>query len=127
MKKTLVGIICGIFASVGLCMASDMTFTQGIAQKKTMAVYLYADWADNAQQGLQIFKQMEQKYSKKYAFVTLNIADADARSFNKTYSIYPNLPYVMLFRDGVRFSRFLNKDCIMNTSCFAEKLDSFVN
>ena len=127
MKKTLVGIICVMFISIGFCMASDTTFSQGSAQKKPMAVYLYADWADNAQQGMVIFSQMEKKYNKKYNFITLNIADPDAKSFNKMYNIYPNLPYVLLFRDGTRFSRFINMECLSSPSCFSGKLDVFVN
>ena len=128
-KKILWSLI--VFSLICLCVSAEpqtkMTFAQGIAQSKPMALYLYADWADGAKQGLAAFNQMKPKYSSKYNFVTLNIADSEAKSFNKMYHIYPNLPYVLLFRDGTKFSRFVNIDCVNNTSCFNNKLDVFVN
>ena len=104
---------------------AELTFEQGIKQSKPMALYLYADWADNASQGLIAFKQIGKSYSGRYNFITLNIAKPEAKAFNKMYYIYPNLPYVLLFRDGTKFSRFVNTDCVMDSSCFSGKLDAF--
>ena len=113
----------GVFAAT----QTTMTFEEGIKQSKAMALYLYADWADGAEQGKTAFNQMKSRYSDKYNFITLNIADKDAKAFNKMYHIYPNLPYVLLFRDGTRFSRFINMECLNSPSCFSGKLDVFVN
>lgn len=127
MKKIFLSLFFVISLFVCTIKVSALTFEQGISQTKPMALYIYADWADNAQQGLQAFKAMEPAYSQKYNFVTLNIASEEAKAFNKMYHIYPNLPYVLLFRDGTKFSRFINMDCLMNNSCFKGKLDVFVN
>ena len=127
MKKFFIVSVLFLFSVFCINKASAMTFEQGITQAKPMALYIYADWADNATQGMQVFNQTAQKYSDKYNFVTLNIASPETKAFNKMYHIYPNLPYVLLFRDGTKFSRFLNMDCVMKDSCFSEKLDLFVN
>ena len=129
MKNFLWSLL--VFSVLCLCVSAEpqtkMTFAQGIAQSKPMALYLYADWADGAKQGLAVFNQMKPKFSSRYNFVTLNIADPDAKAFNKMYHIYPNLPYVLLFRDGTKFSRFINMDCVNSTSCFSDKLDVFAD
>lgn len=127
MKKFFLCLLLSILVVFGAQKTSAMTFEEGIKQSKPMALYLYADWADNAAQGLQTFNLMGQRYSNKYNFITLNIASPEAKAFNKMYHIYPNLPYVLLFRDGTKFSRFLNMDCVMSDSCFSGKLDVFVN
>ena len=128
MKKVLSGLLFGLlllFSSVNK--TNSMTFEEGIKQSKPMALYLYAGWADNADKGMLAFNNMAQKYSNTYNFITLNIASQEAKAFNKMYHIYPNLPYVLLFRDGVRFSRYLKMDCVLDSSCFSGKLDVFVN
>ena len=127
MKKILLGLAVSLLVLFCCNIANAMTFEEGLGQNKAMALYIYADWADNAAQGKLAFQAMEQKYSNKYNFVTLDIASKEAKAFNKIYHIYPNLPYVLLFRDGVRFSRYLKMDCVMDTSCFSSKLDVFVN
>ena len=104
-----------------------LTFDEAISQSKPCAVLIYADWADDVQNITLNFKSKEQQYAKKYNFVTLNIADAETKSFNKMYHIYPNLPYVLLFRDHGKVSRLLKKDCVTTDSCFTEKLNLFVN
>ncbi len=127
MKKFFLGLILSLLCVFGVEKVYSMTFEEGMKQSKAMALYIYADWADNAEQGKAVFQAMEQKYGNKYNFVTLDIASPEAKAFNKIYHIYPNLPYVLLFRDGVRFSRYLKMDCVLDSSCFGGKLDVFVN
>lgn len=107
--------------------AGAATFGEAISEKQPVAVLIYADWADDAQQVLQSFKTAELQYGGKYNFVTLNIALPETKEFNKSYHIYPNLPYVLFFKDKGKVSRYLTKDCVMNQSCFKEKLKSFAN
>lgn len=107
--------------------AHALKYEEAISQSKPMAILVYAPWADNQQACMQAFKAMEQQYGAQYNFVLLNIATADAKAFNKTYHIYPNLPYVLLFRDRGKISRYLKSDCVMNNSCFTDKLNLFIN
>lgn len=102
-----------------------VTFDEAMSQSKPVALFLYADWADNAQSMLGVFNQMEQQYGNSYNFVKINIGNKEAKSFNQKFYIYPNLPYVLLFRDRGRISRFIQKDCAANSSCLKEKLDLF--
>ena len=104
-----------------------MKFEQAISQTKPMALLVYADWADDAQTVLQTFNATGLQYEGKYNFVTMNIASPDTKAFNKSYHIYPNLPYVLFFKDKGKVSRYLKKDCVLNASCFKEKLDFFIN
>lgn len=126
MKKFILCLMLMTLVCIGSNAAEQkMTFEQGIKSSKPMALYLYADWADGAQAGMDAFNKMKPEFSKRYNFVTLDIAKPEAKAFNKMYHIYPNLPYVLLFRDGIRFSRFINMDCVNSSSCFSGKLDAF--
>ena len=125
MKKILT-LLLAMFA---ISEVSALTFDEAIEQsdKIPAAVLIYADWADDIQEAKQSFSLMEQRYKGKYNFLKLNIADKDTKSFNKTYSIMPNLPYVMLFRNGIKFSRMVYKDCVKDDSCLSDKLEVFDN
>ena len=107
--------------------AYALKYEEAINQSKPMAILVYAPWADNQQTCMQAFKAMEQQYAAQYNFVLINIATADAKAFNKTYHIYPNLPYVLLFKDRGKISRYLKADCVMNNTCFTDKLNLFIN
>lgn len=107
--------------------ANSITYEEALNQSKPMAIMIYADWADNLPETQQIFDAMSALYGKQYNFIKLNIASSDTKAFNKTYHIYPNLPYVLLFKDRGKISRYLQKNCILDKACFASKLDVFKN
>ena len=107
--------------------ARAVSFEDAIKQKQPCAVLIYANWADNVNAIQSAYNSIAQKYSGKYNFVSINIATEEAKSFNKTNYIYPNLPYVLLFKERGRMSRCITQDCLMNETCFKEKLDLFAN
>ena len=102
-----------------------MDFEKAVYNKKPSVVLIYADWADDAVAVMGQFRGLEAEYSKKYNFVELNIASPETKAFNKTYHIYPNLPYILLFKDKAKTTRAIAKDCILNNECIKEKLDIF--
>ena len=127
MKKFVVMMIsamfCLLFANKGTC----MSYTDAVNSSKPAVVMIYADWADDVQDIEKIFQKMDQKYVNKLNFVMLNIADKETKEFNKKFYIYPNLPYILLLRDGGKVSRYLKKDCAMSRSCMEEKIKFFIN
>ncbi len=127
MKKTVLGLF--LFLSLILCglKVNAVSFSEAVNQSKPSAILIYADWADDYQNVYNAFETVSQTFGDRYNFVTINIADKEAKEFNKTFNIYPNLPYVLLFRDKGKMSRYLKKDCVLNTSCFTEKLTFFIN
>ncbi len=127
MKKILISLftlvlVCSCFNS-----AKAVTYKEALKSNKPIAIFVYADWADNLQNMQKSFEMMNQKYGDKFNFVNLNIASDEAKEYNKRYYIYPNLPYVILHRDGGKVSRFLKQDCVISKSCFDEKLKFFIN
>lgn len=106
--------------------AKAMDFEKAVNGKKPSVVLIYADWADDVDAVKGQFKGLEPEYSKKYNFVELNIASPETKVFNKTYHIYPNLPYILLFKNKAKTTRAVPKDCILNGECIKEKLDIFV-
>ena len=127
MKKILSFLFLSVAFFICTNTVNAMSYEEAIVQSKPFALLVYADWADDVQAVSQNFSAAGLKYASKYNFVSLNIASKDAKAFNKSFHIYPNLPYVLLFRDKGKFSRYLNKECIMKEACFNEKLDFFVN
>ena len=125
MKKIFISLLLLLTVSTGIVKA--LTYEQALSDSKPMALLIYATWADNLANVNSVFNNMEQNYSDKYNFVKLDIASNDAKAFNKRYHIYPNLPYVLLFRDGGKVSRYLQNNCITDSACFSEKLNMFTN
>lgn len=123
MKKFLLSL--GLLILAGMSSVQAMTYDEALTQSKPMALLIYADWADNASSALQAFNTMSEQYSTKYNFVKINIATKDAKTFCKTYHIYPNMPYVLLFKDRGRLTRYLQQNCVLDNACFADKLQNF--
>ena len=96
------------------------------SDKKPMVVLVYAKWADNYANYLQSFNTAKAEMSSKYNFVELDIATEDTKAFNEKYHIYPNLPYILMFRDGGKVSRYIQKDCALDSKCIISKLKSFI-
>lgn len=127
MKKLLTTLSLVSLIVFGAAKAEAMKFEEALTLQKPVAVLIYAPWADDVANVTQSFNAMEQKYGDKYNFTKINIATEEAKAFNKTYHIYPNLPYVLFFKDKGKITRYLKKDCILDNACFTERLNFFVN
>lgn len=127
MKKVLSFLFLATVMLLNTNAAKAMNYEEAIKDSKPMALLIYASWAGDIEKVKSTFNDLSQKYSNKYNFVALDIASSDTKLFNEKYHIYPNLPYVLLFKDRGRVSRYLQKDCAMDNSCFAQKLDMFAN
>ena len=108
--------------------AEAMNFSEAYEQtiKKPMLMLIYADWASNYQEYINIMKSLETKYSDRLNFVELNIANPDTASFNSKFHIYPNLPYMLMFRDGGKVSRYIQRNCANDYSCVETKIKNFL-
>lgn len=113
---------------MGLKANATTTFEEAFSQSSTkpMLVLIYAQWADGYENCLNQFKAVENEFGDKFNYVELNIADKDTKSFNSRYHIYPNLPYVLMFRDGGKVSRYIPKNCASDNSCIIPKIKSFI-
>lgn len=126
MKKFLT--LLAVFLLMITTKANAMTFEEAFAQtsSKPMLVLIYADWADQYLTYIQAFNATQSEFGNSYNYVTLNVASPDMKAFNAKYHIYPNLPYVLMFRDGGKVSRYIPKNCILDQSCIVPKLKSFI-
>ena len=127
MKKFLALLSASLLLGSFCNYVKAMTYEEALAQSKPIAILVYADWAEQSKTMLPVFNAFGQRYAETYNFVELNIADKQTKAFNQKYHIYPNLPYVLLFKEGGKISRYLKADCVMDDACFAEKLDFFNN
>ena len=128
MKKILTCLFVSVLIFAGISQVKAMTFEDGYAvcDKKPVLVLLYANWADNYQNYINAFRGMQSQFGDVYNFVELDIAKPDAKFFNSKYHIYPNLPYVLMFRDGGKISRYVQRDCVIDDSCFSSRIKSFI-
>ncbi len=127
MKKVITILSLLIVFTASIIKADSMSFEDAIVQQKPMAVLIYANWADDAKAVLNAYDNMSAAFGERYNFTKVNIATEEAKGFNKMYHIYPNLPYVLLFKDKGKISRYLKKDCIQDNACFKERLEFFLN
>lgn len=124
MKKFVILLFMLLVCSLSV---KAMSFSEAKSQTRPMAVLIYANWADDMQTILSKYDSMAAKYADKYNFTKIDIATEEAKEFNKTYHIYPNLPYVLLFKDKGKISRYLKKECVSDDACFKERLDFFAD
>ena len=98
MKKILTLLVVALVFLATKAYA--MKFEDAYAQSgtKPMLVLIYADWAENAQSYVQAFNALQTEFGETYNFVDLNISSPDTKAFNARYHIYPNLPYILMFR-----------------------------
>lgn len=114
--------------SLTLTKAHSMNFEEAFSASENtpMVVLVYAQWADNYQNYIQQFKLAEKQMGNKFNFVEMDIASKDAKEFNSRYHIYPNLPYILMYRNGGRVSRYIDRNCSASASCIVPKLKSFI-
>ena len=126
MKKILNILLFFIFTSCITVQA--MTFEEEFAltNKSPMAVLLYADWANNYQTSLEQFRIVQKQLGKNFNFVELDVASSDMRAFNEKYQIYPQIPYILMFRDSGKIFRYIPRECTYSSSCINDKLKSFI-
>ena len=127
MKKILGFSLITISLFFTFLSANADDFLSLLSQKKPYAVLIYADWADNKESALQAFDNIQGTFENRYNFSSINIASQDAKAFNQKYYIYTNLPYVMLFKENGRISRWIGRDCLIDSSCMKDQLELFAN
>lgn len=127
MKKFLTLLFLLSTVVVSVQKANAISFEEAMSQSKPVAVLIHAPWASNVDQIKQVYDGMAEQYGDRYNFTKIDIATNEALGFNQKYTIYPNLPYVLLFKDRGRITRYLKQDCIMDDSCFKERLNFFLN
>ena len=127
MKKFIVSLFLLSLVLISTKTANAMSYEEALSSSKPIALLIYASWADDLAPVQQAYNSMLQQYGEQYNFVPLDIASRDTKAFNKTYHIYPNLPYVLLFKDRGKVSRYLQKNCILDQACFSERLKMFLN
>lgn len=128
MKKifNILVILFLLFLSIDKSQA--MTFEEAYNQtsKTPMVVLIYADWAVGYENILAQYKKIQPQFAGVYNFTELNIASQDAKFFNSKFHIYPNLPYVLMFRDNGKVSRYIQRSCAADSACISSKLKSFI-
>lgn len=109
------------------CEAISFSDAYNQSGKKPMILLIYADWAENYMGYLNVIDTLEKKYGNSYNFVKLDIAKPEAATFNSRFSIYQNLPYILMFKDGGKISRYIQGNCAVDYSCVESKMKSFKN
>ena len=105
-----------------------LTFEEAYSQsdRKPMLVLVTAEWAENSEAISKVFNNLSSTFGKTFNYVELDIATDDAKVFNDRYHIYPKLPYVIMFRDRGKVSRYIQRDCASERSCITSKIKSFI-
>lgn len=128
MKKLLT-LLTIVILGVSLQAKAAVSFEDAFKESTTkpMLVLVYAQWADDYATYLQTFKNVQNEFGDKFNYVELNIASEDTKFFNSRYHIYPNLPYVLMFRDGGKISRYVPNNCANKDACLIPKIKTFLN
>ena len=128
MKKVLNILLVLILFLATAVKAQAMNFEQAYSQvdKKPLVVLIYAKWSDGYQNNIQQFRASKTTLGSKFNFVELDLASTDARAYCEKYHIYPKLPYIIMYRDGGKISRYIPRECASNSACITSKLKSFI-
>lgn len=127
MRKIAYLLLVALFLFLGVKANASVSFDEAFSNlsSKPMLVLVYAEWADNYQTFLEKFRALESEFGNEFNYVELDIAKPEAKSFNARYHIYPNLPYVLMYRDGGKVSRYIQRNCAINESCMIPRIRSF--
>lgn len=108
--------------------AQTITFEEAYEQtaSKPMAVLIYADWADDYENHIVNFRKLQNYFNNTFNFVELDIASKDAKAFNEKYEIYPKLPYIILLRNNGKVSRYIPRNCALDSACVISKMKAFI-
>ncbi len=124
MKK-----IVAIVAILMLALQANaaMSYKDAIAQndRKPMAVLVYANWAQNYDYTLTMYRKMQSSLGNLYNYVELDLASAEAKDYTEDFAIMPKLPYIMLYRGKGKFQRLLDRNCATDLNCAIPKMKSF--
>ena len=125
--RNLLVLLTAFLLTNSLVKAEVLSFSTGYAEctKIPLLVLVYADWANGANETLQLFKSIQVEFGDKYNYTELNIASNDAKAFNDKFHIYPKLPYILMYRDGGKVSRYIPRECASNYACISSKIKSF--
>ena len=125
MKKRILSVLILFLLTLNV---KAMDFQEAFAQSrvKPVAVLLYADWIDNKEYTLSVFRSVGQKFLRSYNFVELDITKNDAKFYNQRFDIFRGLPYIMMYKEGGKISRFIDSSCTNDTRCLESKLKSFI-
>ena len=96
------------------------------SNSKPMLVIVYANWAENYQSYLDKFRGLEKVFGDTFNYVELDIASPDTKEFNVRYHIYPNLPYILMFRNNGKVTRYIQRNCAASESCMVPRIKSFI-
>lgn len=126
MKKIIL-LLFALFMFMLQSNAVEMKFEEAYAQSKSKpaAIFLYADWADNAQECRVQFENIQQQLGNKYNYVFLDLSNKDTKGFNKIFPIY-TVPYIFTFRANGKISRYFDTDCILSNSCIISRMNAFL-
>ena len=126
MKKVLMLFIVMLLSLAAVKAGSSVTFEDGIKENTPLMVLITAPWVDNASEIQSTFIELAESNTNHYNYSIVDISNASAKEFNKSFMIHMNLPYVMLFKDQGKISRLVNRDCIETSSCFSDKIKFFL-
>lgn len=128
MKILLKILFVFLFVMSLVLPSKAIDFAEGYEQtaKKPMILLLYANWAPNYKAHIDVVKKLEKEYGEKYNIVMLDIAKPEAAAFNAKFQIYPNLPYILMYRDGGKISRYVQRNCAIDYSCVESRIKTFL-
>ena len=129
MKKILYSVVlvlCLLCISLKVYAAMPFKDAFEASDSKPMLVFIYANWAENYQTYLDKFRGLEKVFGDTFNYVELDIASPDTKEFNTRYHIYPNLPYILMFRNNGKISRYIQRNCAASESCMVPRIKSFI-
>ena len=123
--KTFLVLLISLFI---VSKTEAMNFIEGLEQSsnKPMVMLVYANWANNYKHYVKVIDTLEKNYDDKFNFVKLDITKPEAAAFNARFTINKNLPYILMFRNGGKVSRHLQRSCASDYSCVESKMKTFM-
>ena len=128
MKKILITLTLMVALIIGMLDANALSFSEGYQQtsSKPMVLLIYANWSSGQKVIQQNLRALQKVYPGKLNYVLMDIANSETKAFNEKFQINPKLPYVMLFKDGGKVNRYIERDCATNMSCLSSRVKSFL-
>lgn len=127
MKKYLGIFFVLLLLTAAKSFAAPLSFDEAVADKKPTLVLITAPWSTSSIIAANNFNALKKVHGDACNYVILDIASKDAQSYNRKYAFFPNIPYLMMFKNKAKIQLFVPQSCVLDNACIMKKTSNFLH
>lgn len=107
--------------------AAEVNLNQALEQNTPTLVLITAPWAKVSQNAINNFNSLKNVHGDKCNYIILDIASNQAQAYNQKFAFFPNIPYLMMFKNKAKIQLFVPQSCVLDNACIVKKTSNFLH